>query len=144
MSISTIPPRGKGRHAHRGSGRTLVGGEIGREDFVHPGVIALEVGQENAHANDIGKRQPAALEHAAQIIHHLARLGLDARRNEERIIIRIGRELSGHEYECSGLDGVAVRRDRLRCVGQKMKARIHVDVPWLRCFQRLPLAVSPA
>src|SRR5882672_4456332 len=44
---------------------------------------------------------------------------LDARRNEERIIIRIGRELSGHEYECSGLDGVAVRRDRLRCVGQK-------------------------
>src|SRR5260370_41461015 len=54
MSISTIPPRGKGRHAHRGSGRTLVGGEIGREDFVHPGVIALEVGQENAHASDIG------------------------------------------------------------------------------------------
>src|SRR5882762_4667328 len=47
------PAPGKGRHAHRGSGRTLVGGEIGRVYVVHFGVIALEVGQENAHANDI-------------------------------------------------------------------------------------------
>src|SRR5450631_4719865 len=99
------PAAGEARHPHRGSGRTLVGGEIARVDFVHPGVIAVEVGQEDAHANHVGQRQAAAFKHAAQIVHHLVCLRLDAGRNGERIVVRIGRELAGHEDERSGLDG---------------------------------------
>src|SRR5450432_2075232 len=40
---------GEACHPHRGSGRALVGSEIGPVDLVHPSVVAVEVGQENAH-----------------------------------------------------------------------------------------------
>ena len=93
---------------------------------------------------ELKKREAAALEHTAQVIHHLVRLGLDPRRNRQRIIDRIVRKLSCHKNEWACLDGMAVRRDRLRRVGQKMEDRLHCGVPLLGCFQRLPLAASPA
>src|SRR5260370_39755642 len=45
------PAAGEARHPHCGSSRTLDGGEIGRVDFVHPRVMAVEVGQEYTHRN---------------------------------------------------------------------------------------------
>src|SRR5450631_4081181 len=108
---------GEACHPHRGSGRALVGSEIGRVDLVHPSVVAVEVGQENAHANHVGERQAAALENAAQIVHHLVRLRLDAGWNGEKIVVRIGRKLSGDEDERAGLDGMTVGSDRLRRIG---------------------------
>src|ERR1700752_4749954 len=80
------PAPGKRRHAHRGSAGTLVVREIGRKDFIHLRVIAIEVGQEDAHENHVGKREPATSEHAGEIIHHLAGLGLDARWNWKSVI----------------------------------------------------------
>src|SRR5260370_7842172 len=51
------PAAGEARHPHRGPGRTLVGGEIGRVDFVHPGVIAVESGPEDAPPNHVSDAQ---------------------------------------------------------------------------------------
>jgi hypothetical protein len=74
------PAARKGRHADRGSGWTPAIGKIAREDFIHLRVIAVEVGQEDADANDVGDVIPQSPEYAGEIIHHLERLSLDAGR----------------------------------------------------------------
>ena len=48
------------------------------------------------------------------------RLRFDAIRHRERIVVRIGRELSRDENEAAGFDRVAVRRDWLGSIGQQV------------------------
>ena len=99
MSISTIPSRASAVTPTVVRAGRLSAREIGRVDLVHRRVVALEVGQEDAHADHVGEGQAAALQHARQIVHDLAGLRLDAVRDGQGIVVRIGCELSGDEDE---------------------------------------------
>src|SRR5262245_32463752 len=65
------------RHADRGAGRQFVTRKVGLIDRVQPGVVAREVGEEDAHADDVGEGQAAAFEDAQEVVHHLVGLRLD-------------------------------------------------------------------
>jgi hypothetical protein len=71
------------------------------------------VRQEHARRDDVLQPEPAAREHALEVLHHLPRLGLDSFRVRRRVRGTCERHLAGDEYPAVDLDRVAERCDRV-------------------------------
>jgi len=71
-------------NADRGPCGQPVGPEIFGVEPVERGVVALEIGEKDAHADDM----LGARERALEIIHHLAGLRLDPLRQRQRMVVR--------------------------------------------------------
>src|SRR5215813_7275010 len=73
-------------------------------------------------------------EHALEIIHYLARLRLDPLRKRQRIIIGVGRELTGHEQTNIHFDNMAVGGHWLWRISDQMVYRCGHDPLLPRIF----------
>jgi len=106
--------RRKARHADARARRQRLRQEVRPIHGVHRVVVALELGQEDPHADHVVERQPHAVQHENQVIHHAARLRGDAFGQRRAVVARIGRHLTGEEHPA-----VSFRRVRERADGRR-------------------------
>jgi len=81
-------------------------------DLVHRLVVALEVRQEHAHAEDIRQRQIERRQDPDKVLHRLVGLCSNAVRQRLVRIVEIATELACQKNETIRLRGVATGRDR--------------------------------
>src|SRR5439155_858020 len=103
--------------------RQPAGPEVALVDTVHPLVVFVEAREEHARRDDVLEPEPEARQDARQVLHRLARLGLDPLGQRRAVVAWVVRDLARQEHPALDLHRMAVRGDRLRRAGEHVEQR---------------------